>query len=247
VHGEFLLMAGRKMAKSAGNFQRVTELADRGLDPLAFRYLALTSRYGRKLNYSDASLKSAAAGLASLRSRLAALGPPPKSGPWAAPAVLTAGVAGDRPGGTAVGVAGFGGATDYPVADRAHEPSAPLSPAGRDLHDRFVAALDDDLDLPGALASAREMLRADLPADERRWLVLDADAVLGLDLHRVWEGPSAAPETDVPADVAALVAARDAARAARDYALADELRQKLSEKGWDVVDGPGGSTATRRI
>ena len=28
VHGEFLLMAGRKMAKSAGNFQRVTELAD---------------------------------------------------------------------------------------------------------------------------------------------------------------------------------------------------------------------------
>src|SRR5258705_964913 len=36
VHGEFLLMAGRKMAKSAGNFQRVTELLDRGLDPLAF-------------------------------------------------------------------------------------------------------------------------------------------------------------------------------------------------------------------
>ena len=35
-------MAGRKMAKSAGNFQRVTELAERGLDPLAFRYLALT-------------------------------------------------------------------------------------------------------------------------------------------------------------------------------------------------------------
>ena len=28
VHGEHLLMAGRKMAKSAGNFQRVTELAD---------------------------------------------------------------------------------------------------------------------------------------------------------------------------------------------------------------------------
>ena len=30
VHGEFLLMAGRKMAKSAGNFQRVTELVERG-------------------------------------------------------------------------------------------------------------------------------------------------------------------------------------------------------------------------
>ena len=53
VHGEHLLMAGRKMAKSAGNFQRVTELADDGLPALALRYLALTSRYGRKLNYSD--------------------------------------------------------------------------------------------------------------------------------------------------------------------------------------------------
>ena len=45
VHGEHLLMGGHKMAKSAGNFQRVTELAERGLDPLAFRYLVLTSRY----------------------------------------------------------------------------------------------------------------------------------------------------------------------------------------------------------
>ncbi|MBA2382003.1 MAG: cysteine--tRNA ligase, partial [Chloroflexi bacterium] len=72
VHGEHLLMAGRKMAKSAGNFQRVTELAERGLDPLVFRYLALTSRYGRTLNYSDTSLAAASAGLASLRARLSA-------------------------------------------------------------------------------------------------------------------------------------------------------------------------------
>ena len=34
VHGEFLLMDGRKMAKSAGNFQRITEIAERGLIPL---------------------------------------------------------------------------------------------------------------------------------------------------------------------------------------------------------------------
>jgi cysteinyl-tRNA synthetase len=246
VHGEFLLMAGRKMAKSAGNFQRVTELAARGLDPLAFRYLALASRYGRKLNYSDTSLKSAAAGLASLRSRLAALGPPPADGPWAAPPVLAAGAAGDRPVGIASGVAGFVGDVAYPVADRAHEPAAPLSPAGRDLHDKFAAALDDDLDLPGALACVREMLRADLTPDERRWLVLDADAVLGLDLHRVWEAPSTeAAALDVPTDVTTLLADRDEARSARDFARADDLRRELANLGWDVVDGPGGSTVRR--
>ena len=79
VHGEHLLAAGRKMAKSTGNFERVTELRDRGIDPLAFRYLVLTVRYGRKLNYSDASIEAAAAALASLRAQLVAAGSPTRS------------------------------------------------------------------------------------------------------------------------------------------------------------------------
>ena len=35
MHGGLLMLAGARMAKSAGNFERVTELADRGIDPLA--------------------------------------------------------------------------------------------------------------------------------------------------------------------------------------------------------------------
>ncbi len=229
VHGEFLLMAGRKMAKSAGNFQRVTELSDRGVDPLAFRYLALTSRYGRKLNYSDASLTSAAAGLASIRARLRARGPPPADGPWAAPALVE--LSADNVG---------------PAFDRAHAPVAPLSTDGRRRHDAFVAALDDDLDLPTALALVRETLRSDLPADERRWLALDADAVLGLDLHRVWEADAQTVDSTVPKEVTALVDARAEARTARDFAKADTLRGEIEALGWEVVDRPSGSDARRR-
>ena len=243
VHGEHLLMAGRKMAKSAGNFQRVTELADEGIEPLAFRYLVLTSRYAHKLNYSDESIAGAAAAYASLLGRLAALGPPPPTGDWAAPPVLEAGAAGDRPVGNAAGAAGFGGG-HYEVRDRAHDSAAPLSTAGAALHARFVDALDADLDLPAALVTVRETLRADLPADERRWLVLDADAVLGLDLHRVWEAPVASD--DVPAEVHALLGARDAARAARDYARADELRTEIGSAGYDVIDGAAGSSVRPR-
>lgn len=243
VHGEHLLMAGRKMAKSAGNFQRVTELADEGLEPLAFRYLVLTSRYGHKLNYSDESIAGAAAAYASLRGRLASLGPPPSSGEWTAPQVLAAGAAGDRPAGTAQGATGFGGG-DYAVRDRAHAPAARLSAAGAALHARFVEALDADLDLPAALVTVREMLRADLPADERRWLVLDADAVLGLDLHRVWEPSLKA--ADVPDEVTALVRDRDSARAARDYARADTLREEIAAAGYDVIDSQEGSTVRPR-
>ena len=244
VHGEFLLMDGRKMAKSAGNFQRVTELVDRGIDPLAFRYLTLTSRYGRKLEYSDRSIEAAAAALESLRSGLRSLGAPPTDGPWAAPAVLVAGEAGDRPEGMAAGATGQGG-EPYVVTDRANAPSAPLTPEGRALHERFVAAIDDDLDMPGALALLRRILQAPLSADERRWLVLDADAVLGLDLHRAWDQPTDREPAAIPADVLARLAERDAARTARDYATADRLRDELADRGWDVVDGPDGSTLKR--
>ena len=248
VHGEFLLMDGRKMAKSAGNFQRITEIADRGLDPLAFRYLALTSRYERKLGYSDRSLGAASSALGSLRARLRALGAPPVDGPWAAPPVLVAGTAGDRPEGVAPGAAGHGGGEEVPIAGRAADPAAPLSPDGRALHDRFVAAVDDDLDMPTALALVREILRSRLSPDERRWLVLDADLVLGLDLHRAWDAAAGTPAAGdvVPDAVAALAAQRDLARAERDFARADAIRDQLAAMGWEAVDGTDGSSLRRR-
>ena len=248
VHGEFLLMDGKKMAKSAGNFQRVTELVDRGLDPLAFRYLVLTSRYSRKLEYSDRSIAAAAAALESLRAGVRSLGPPPDDGPWAAPPVLRAGRAGDRPDGVAAGVAGHGGeAEDFEISDRAAAPAAPLSTEGRALHDRFVAAIDDDLDMPVALALLREILRAPIADDERRWLILDADAVLGLDLDRVWDEPAVASVDAVPAEVTALVDARTEARTARDWSRADALRvrPRTTRLGRDRYPGRTRADPTR--
>jgi cysteinyl-tRNA synthetase len=246
VHGAHLLMKGRKMAKSAGNFQRVTELADEGIDPLAFRYLTLTSRYRHTLDYSDDSLRAAAAALASLRARLRALGPPPSSGAWVAPPPLIARSAGERPEGLASHAAGHGSADEpaYPVAGRAHVPVPHLSAAGHALHDRFVAAVDDDLDLPVALATIREVLRSDLPPDEQRWLVLGADAILGLDLHRAWDDADAADV--LPAGAEHLMRERAAARADRNYALADELRARLFELGVEPIDSAEGSPGWRR-
>ena len=240
VHGEFLNVGGRKMAKSAGNIERIADVAERGVDPLAFRYLCLTSRYRHKLEYTDASLAGAAAGLASLRGALAALGSAPDDGPWSAPAPLVAGRAPARPVGTADGIAGHGDGTGGPLSDRAHAPSAPLSPAGRQFHHRFVAALDADLDLPTALAVVREALRADLSADERRWLLLDADVVLGLDLHRPAIGPTTGDSPDARAGLAALLAERQAARSAGDFAAADGIRDRLADLGFAVTDGPDG-------
>jgi cysteinyl-tRNA synthetase len=246
VHGEFLQVGGRKMAKSAGNIERIADVAERGIDPLALRYLALTSRYRHKLEYTDESLTGAAAGLASLRAALAALGPAPAGGPWAALGLLRAGTAAARPVGTTDGVAGNGDGDGPELRDRAHEPAPPLSAAGRHIHDRFVSALDDDLDTPTALATVREALRSSLPDDERRWLALDADFVLGLDLGRVVTHEDAdARDDDIPERVLALAAARSSAREARDFDQADQIRTELVDLGWTIVDTAEGSTIRR--
>jgi cysteinyl-tRNA synthetase len=251
VHGEHLLMRGRKMAKSAGNFERITDLADDGIDPLAFRYLMLTSRYGRKLNYSEESLGAASSALTSLRDRVRALGPAPADGPWVAPEPLRAAAAPDRPDGLVEGPLGHGSAgVDSPIpSDRAHSPAPPLSDDGRALRDRFVAALDADLDLPAALAVVREIARSPLPEDERRWLILDADFVLGLDLDRVAEGRQAeeAEAEVLAAELEALIRARSEARRARDFARADGIRDELRSRGIEVTDEAGGGTSWRRV
>ena len=71
MHGGLLMLAGARMAKSAGNFFRVTELEDQGFDPLAFRYMALQAKYRTKLNFSTEGLAGADRALRQLRERVA--------------------------------------------------------------------------------------------------------------------------------------------------------------------------------
>jgi cysteinyl-tRNA synthetase len=61
---------------------------------------------------------------------------------------------------------------------------------------------------------------------------------MGLDVHTV-------ADDDVPADMADLARRRDEARAARDFALADALRDQIQAQGWVVEDTATG-TAIRR-
>ena len=71
MHGEFLTLADAKMAKSAGNVIRVSDLPDKGFEPLAFRYLALTAHYRSKLDFTTEAMSAAAHGLRRLRRAVA--------------------------------------------------------------------------------------------------------------------------------------------------------------------------------
>ncbi len=106
--------------------------------------------------------------------------------------------------------------------------------------DRFTAEINDDLNLPRALALGWEVLRGDLPPDAKKATILGFDRVLGLGLA-AWS-----PKTeDVPEPVAALAAARAAARQSRQWAEADRLRAELLGAGWEMEDRPDGYALKR--
>lgn len=105
---------------------------------------------------------------------------------------------------------------------------------------RFHECLNDDLNMPRALAIVWEMVRADLSAGAKKATLLACDEVLGLDIA-AWQ-----PEViSVPDEVTMLVNAREDARRQKDWALADDLRGQISALGFALEDTPEGPKVTK--
>jgi cysteinyl-tRNA synthetase len=122
-------------------------------------------------------------------------------------------------------------------------PEARHAPPDAEALARFRERMDDDLDTPGAVAGAFDLLKEARSASAPRATQLAAavfsifEDALGLPLR--------ARADDVPAEARAKAAARDAARAAKDWRAADALRAELQAEGWIVEDGPDGTTLRR--
>ena len=67
IHSGMLLVGGRKMAKSSGNFFTLRDLLSKGHDPVAVRYLLMSAHYRAQLNFSEEALEDAAKALEALR------------------------------------------------------------------------------------------------------------------------------------------------------------------------------------
>jgi cysteinyl-tRNA synthetase len=94
LHGEHLVLPKeddaaegefKRMGKSEGNLITLQTLLDSGYDPMAYRYLCLTSHYRSYLNFSEEALKGADAALVGLRKLLLDLGAGPSVAPGAQP------------------------------------------------------------------------------------------------------------------------------------------------------------------
>ena len=107
--------------------------------------------------------------------------------------------------------------------------------------DRCTDEINDDLNLPRALAVAWEVLRGDLAPAAKRATLARFDEVFGLGLA-TW-APKA---VDAPPEVRAIAEARLAARKAKAWAEADRLRGELHAAGWEMEDRADGYALKRR-
>ncbi len=96
--------------------------------------------------------------------------------------------------------------------------------------DRFTAIVNDNLNMPGALALTWELAHSDLPGQVKLKALLYFDEVLGLGLDDV------AQSYTVPDAVTHQIVNRTEHRRRRDYATADSIRSELAYAGFVVQD-----------
>lgn len=110
----------------------------------------------------------------------------------------------------------------------------------------FVSAMDDDLNTSNGITALYDVLKADTTAATKLALIEDFDRVLSLDLIKSAEKSAQDKKGgDIPAEVMALVEERQAARKAKDFAKADELRDRIAAFGYAVKETRQGTEITK--
>ena len=122
--------------------------------------------------------------------------------------------------------------------------------AAAQLPAAFVAAMDDDLGVPQALAVVHEMVRAgnsaldagqtDAVLDAARSVLAMTD-VLGLGPGDTGSGSESAAASALDALVQTMITQRAQARADKDWAAADRIRDAIAAAGITLEDSPAGT------
>jgi cysteinyl-tRNA synthetase len=109
-----------------------------------------------------------------------------------------------------------------------------------EIIEKFSQTINDDLNMPRALAVVWELVKSDLPASEKKATVLLMDQVLGLNLT-AWK-PA---EEAIPGEINALVDQRQQARKEKRWQDADSIRGQVTAAGYEIEDTPPGPRVKR--
>jgi len=204
LHCEYLVVDGKKMAKSLGNFYTLRDVLSKGYKPMALRYLLLSTHYRGQLNFTFEALASAGEAVEKLRN-LAEL-----------------------------------------LKETSEKESSAESCAGEIEKSKkeFDSALEDDLNISGALAAlfsfAKEMNRriaenslSSADAKQALSVLMKFDSVLGV-IGEIKE------KEELPEGIMQLINEREEARKRKDYKKSDAIRAELAKKGIMLLDSKDG-------
>ncbi|MBE0410904.1 MAG: cysteine--tRNA ligase [Anaerolineales bacterium] len=100
----------------------------------------------------------------------------------------------------------------------------------------FSEQINDDLNMPRVLALVWDLVKSDLDAATKKATLLEFDRVLGFGLAE-WQ-----PEkVQIPDEIIELAEQRQQARQEKHWADADELREEIRQKGFEIEDTPEGA------
>ncbi len=110
--------------------------------------------------------------------------------------------------------------------------------------DDFLICINDDFNIPKALASVWDLSRDESVSDaDKKATLLDFDNVLGLGLAST---PKIKDEDEIPPEIEALAEAREQARRSKEWSKADALRNEIESRGFTLNDTPSGPKVRAR-
>lgn len=194
VHGAFILIDGERMSTSKGNNYNVGNIIEKGYDPIALRYLYLSTHYKKVMNFSWDALQNAQNTLDSLRGALAVM-------------------------------------LEKHDQERTRLSDEKLEKIDT-YNQRFMDAINDDINTPQALAVMWEVMKSNIPTTDKIDTLYNFDEVLGLNLRNV----KPAEPVEIPSDIQQLVHERERLRQEGKYEEADNVRAALIQKGYELLD-----------
>ena len=200
MHVEFLQVDGGKMSKSLGNVYTITQLEEKGIEPLAYKLFCYTAHYRTKLNFTFEGAMASQKALNRLRESYI-----------------------KHKNGT--------NNVDESII--------------KEYKLKFLDAINDDLNMPLAMSIVWEIARNEKKANKLAELLLDFDKVLGLDLQNSEKYLKKQNDLELPDEIIELLERRKKAREEKNWALSDEIRDSLKEKGYMVKDTKEGMTVEK--
>ena len=239
LHGAHLLVEGKKMSKSLGNYFTLRDLLAKGFTGREVRYLLLTAHYRESFNFTLDGLQGARAALARIEECLRKM----------------LEFFDYNAGGTIINGPAIAAEPDMTI----------LKKVGDALDDdlnvskAWAVVFEWIHDLNRLISQQRLTLDAAKTAIVT-WKELDS-RLFGLDIRvktplRMCEIKGVVPfgtlhsfvgEEDAPQDILRLLEARQAARKAKDFKRSDAIRDELKAKGWAIEDTPKGPRLKRIV